>query len=62
MPFQDCNDPVLINQQILQGDIKYQREGVDSSARDLLQQIFILEPNMRISLENIMAHRWFTAE
>ena len=37
LPFEDKNDPMEIHKQIVQADIKYQRELVDPSARDLLQ-------------------------
>lgn len=32
----------------------------DQATRDLLQQIFVLEPNLRISIENIKQHKFFS--
>jgi len=53
---------VAIQTAIITGDIRYQREGVDQTVRDLLQQIFELEPNLRINLEGIMSHKVFMAD
>jgi len=32
----------------------------DQATRDLLQQIFVQEPNLRISLENMKQHKFFS--
>lgn len=48
-----------INQQIVAGEIRYQRDTVDTTTRDLLAQIFVTEPNLRISLANIKQHKFF---
>jgi hypothetical protein len=53
---------MLIQQAILQGDVKYQREGVDNTARDLLSQIFVVEPNLRTTMERIKQHRFFVSQ
>lgn len=50
---------MLINSKILQGEIRYQRELVDTTARDLLSQIFVTEPNLRITLDGIKSHKFF---
>ena len=36
LPFEDKNDPMMINQQILQGKLNYNKENVDTTTRDLL--------------------------
>jgi serine/threonine protein kinase len=39
--------------------VKLQKEGIDPVARDLLQHILTIEPNLRISLTDIKEHRFF---
>lgn len=36
LPFTNLNDPMEINEQIIQGDINYSRENLDSVTKDLL--------------------------
>jgi hypothetical protein len=31
----------------------------DQTARDLISQILVLEPNLRLSIEDIKAHKFF---
>lgn len=62
LPFEEKTDPVAIQTAIIVGDVRYQREGVDQTVRDMLQQIFEVEPNLRITLEGIMSHKVFMAD
>jgi len=57
LPFEDRSDPMQINQAIISGEIRY--SGIDATARDLLTQIFVTEPNLRISLDAAMHHKNF---
>lgn len=59
LPFENKSDPMEIHKQIIQGEIKYQRDLVDPTARNLLQQIFVTEPNLRITLDGMKKHRYF---
>lgn len=53
---------MAIQTAIIVGDVRYQREGVDQTVRDMLQQIFEVEPNLRVTLEGIMSHKVFMAD
>ena len=61
LPFADTNDPLALQTSAVQGNIHISRpESLDPKARSLLKAIFVLEPNLRISISQIMAHRYFT--
>ena len=49
---------MIIQQQTIQGDIKMPRD-IDQSTRDLFQCIFNVEPNLRISLKDMMKKSFF---
>jgi len=49
---------MVIQQQAIQGDIKFPRD-IDQSTRDLLQNIFNVEPNLRITAKEIMKKSFF---
>lgn len=46
----------MIEEQIIKADIKMPR---DATARDLLQQILVLEPNLRLQFKDIKQHKFF---
>ena len=48
-----------LQEQILAGLIKLNKEGIDIIARDFLAQIFVNDPLMRPSIENLKRHRFF---
>jgi len=48
-----------VQEQILAGQIKLNREGIDVVARDLLNQIFQSDPELRPSIDTIKKHRLF---
>lgn len=52
LPFERRDDPQAINDQIVKCEIKMPRDS-DQATRDLLQQIFVLEPNLRITLADM---------
>jgi serine/threonine protein kinase len=60
LPFEDAADPMAIQEQILKAKIRITRPQIDFDTRDLLQKIFVLEPNLRINLDGIKKHRHFT--
>jgi len=62
LPFEEMNDPFELQQQTIKGQIKISKEGIDPAARDLMNKIFILEPNMRFSLASIKQHRFFVQD
>ena len=53
-----------MQQQIVQGDIKYQGEMslIDQKTKSLLQEIFQTEPNLRVTIQDAMAHKFFMAQ
>lgn len=51
LPFEEKNDPFELQQQIVKGQIKLQKDFIDPIARDLFNKILVVEPNMRITLE-----------
>jgi len=58
LPFENADDPMMISQSILQGDIKLPRE-CDQATRDMLQCIFNVEPNLRITVKDLMKKQFF---
>mmetsp|Transcript_39235 Transcript_39235/g.37648 ORF Transcript_39235/g.37648 Transcript_39235/m.37648 type:complete len:82 (-) Transcript_39235:268-513(-) len=52
LPFENKEDPQSIEQQIMKGEVKMPRD-IDAAVRDLLTQIFQLEPNLRLSIQDI---------
>jgi serine/threonine protein kinase len=59
LPFKRRDDPQAINDQIVKCEIKMPRDS-DQATRDLLQQIFVLEPNLRITLADMKQHKFFS--
>ena len=51
---------MAIQEQILKAKIRITRPQIDFDTRDMLQKIFILEPNLRLNLDGIKKHRYFT--
>lgn len=62
LPFAETKDPMAIQEQIVKGQLKLNKGGIDYIARDLLQQILHHEPNLRISWDRIKEHRFFMHE
>lgn len=58
LPYNDIEDPMRIQQQTLHGDVKLPRD-IDQSTRDLLNCIFNVDPNSRISIKDIMKKPFF---
>ncbi|CDW91165.1 camp dependent protein kinase a catalytic subunit [Stylonychia lemnae] len=58
LPFENKEDPQMIEQQTMKGEFVMPREA-DSTARDLITQILVLEPNLRLSIDEIKAHKYF---
>ena len=52
LPFENRDDPQSINEQIAKCELKLPRD-IDQSTRDLLQQIFVQEPNLRLNLSDM---------
>ena len=52
-------DPMKLQEQILAGQIKLNKEGIDILARDFLTQIFVSDPEMRPSVDKLKKHRLF---
>lgn len=58
MPFERRDDPAAINEQICKCEVKMPRDS-DQATRDLLQKIFVSDPNLRISIADMKQHRFF---
>lgn len=58
IPFDKKDNPHAIEDQIVNCDLKWPRD-FDKTAKDLLIQILVLEPNIRLSFKNIKQHRFF---
>lgn len=56
------DDPMKLQEQILAGQIKLNKEGIDIIAREFLTQIFVQDPLMRPSIDKIKKHRFFMNE
>ena len=52
---------MAIQEQILKGEIRLKRPQIDFETRDLLNQIFIIEPNLRLNIDGIKKHRFFSS-
>lgn len=50
LPFVEKEDPFELQKQIVQGQLKLQRDIIDPVARDLLNQVLHIDPNTRISI------------
>ena len=61
-PYEDKeNRPHIIIRKILQAQYELPPGlQLSDSAKDLIRQLFIINPNQRISLEGIKQHPWFT--
>jgi len=55
----DQTDPVKVQEQILAGQLRLNKEGIDPVARDFLNQIFQSDPEMRPSIDTLKKHRLF---
>jgi hypothetical protein len=53
---------MMIYQQTISGDVLINRAGLDSLARDLMENIFKTEPTLRISLQQIKEHKFFVGK
>jgi len=51
-----------LQEQILAGQLKLNKEGIDMIARDFLTQIFVNDPLMRPSIDKLKKHRIFMHE
>lgn len=58
IPFEHKDVPQAIEDQITKCEICWPRE-VDQATRDLLAQVLVLEPNLRLSFSDIKKHRFF---
>jgi len=58
LPYEGQEDPMEIQQQCVQGDIKLPRD-IDQATRDLLQCILVVDPNQRITVKEIMKKAFF---
>eukprot|EP00347_Sterkiella_histriomuscorum_P015976 403354976 len=58
LPFDNKDDPQMIEQQIVKGEYRMPRDA-DQTARDLISQILVLEPNLRLSIQDIKQHKYF---
>ncbi len=58
IPFDHKDVPQAVEDQITKCEIQWPRE-VDQATRDLLAQILVLEPNLRLSFSEIKKHRFF---
>ena len=58
LPYAEQDDPMDIQKQCIQGDVKLPRD-IDQSMRDLLQCIFTPEPNLRITVKDLMKKQYF---
>jgi len=59
LPFEIKDDPIKLQEQILAGQIRLNREGIDQAARDFLTQIFQSDAEMRPSIDTLKKHRMF---
>lgn len=59
LPFELKDDPTKIQEQILAGQLKLNKEGIDPVARDFFTQIFQNDPQLRPSIDTIKRHRLF---
>ena len=48
-----------LQEQILAGQLKLNKAGIDNTARDFLNQIFQSDPEMRPSIDKLKKHRMF---
>ena len=48
-----------LQEQILAGQLKLNKAGIDNIARDFLNQIFQSDPEMRPSIDKLKKHRMF---
>jgi len=48
-----------MEEQIAKGEVKMPRDA-DQATRDLLSQILVVEPNLRLSIEDIKSHKFFS--
>ena len=55
-------DPMAVNQQIVSGDVHFTGPNIDANAKHLLKEIFQTEPNLRISLQDAMNHKFFVKD
>ena len=58
LPYNDTESPYEIQKQCIAGDMKLPRD-IDQATRDLLNCIFQVEPNLRITIKDIMKKAFF---
>ncbi|KAI9304554.1 kinase-like domain-containing protein [Cunninghamella echinulata] len=60
LPFDDDNMHILLNK-VKEG--KYDMpKNLPSDAKDLIEKILVIDPRKRLTMEQVQAHPWFTAE
>eukprot|EP00353_Schmidingerella_taraikaensis_P010032 CAMPEP_0185574492 /NCGR_PEP_ID=MMETSP0434-20130131/5946_1 /TAXON_ID=626734 ORGANISM="Favella taraikaensis, Strain Fe Narragansett Bay" /NCGR_SAMPLE_ID=MMETSP0434 /ASSEMBLY_ACC=CAM_ASM_000379 /LENGTH=498 /DNA_ID=CAMNT_0028191095 /DNA_START=2150 /DNA_END=3646 /DNA_ORIENTATION=+ len=59
LPFEHKDDPIKLQEQILAGQLKLNKEGIDPVTRDCLSQIFQSDAEMRPTIEALKKHRMF---
>jgi len=62
LPFLEKDDPMKLQEQILAGQLRLNKEGIDSTARDFLNQIFQSDSEMRPSIDTLKKHKLFTQD
>ena len=62
LPFAEKEDPMRLQEQIVAGHLKLNKEGIDMFARDFLTQIFVSDPERRPSIDKLRKHRFFMQE
>ena len=58
LPYECLDDPIEIQKQCVHGDIKMPRD-VDQATCDLLKSILVVDPNLRITVKDIMKKAFF---
>ena len=58
LPFEELDDPIRIQELTIAGETKLPRD-IDQATRDLLQCIFNIEPDLRITLKDMVKKPFF---
>lgn len=58
LPYENTETPYEIHSQCIKGEMKLPR-GLNNESRDLLQCIFEVDPNIRISIEDLRAKPFY---
>ena len=59
LPFLEKEDPMKLQEQIVAGQLKLNKNGIDMVARNFPNQIFKQDPEMRPTVETLKQHRLF---